>query len=103
MGICTESGELLDGLKRALFYSNKAYDPVNALEEYGDLLWYIALGLDADGWTLDDALRRNLEKLATRYPEAFDVKRALSRDLDAERAALEGGSSASSDSAGAGS
>jgi NTP pyrophosphatase (non-canonical NTP hydrolase) len=51
------------------------------------------------GYTISDALERNIAKLAKRYPEKFTERHALIRDLDLERAALLGGASSASKAA----
>lgn len=43
MGLVTEIGELVDNLKRQVFYGTPE-NVVNFKEEIGDVLWYIALG-----------------------------------------------------------
>jgi NTP pyrophosphatase (non-canonical NTP hydrolase) len=88
MGLTTEAGEFVDMLKKHLFYG-KAVDETNLVEELGDQLWYIALALRTLGSSFEDAMERNIKKLRTRYPNKFEERRALERDLDAERAALE--------------
>lgn len=88
VGCCTEAGELQDALKRELFYG-KSFDATNLCEEYGDLLWYVAIGLDALGVSMEDCMERNIAKLQARYPSKFDAHRAVNRDLAAERKALE--------------
>lgn len=88
LGIGTEAGELQDVAKRALFYK-KAIDRTALVEELGDLLWYLALTLDACGITFEEAMERNIAKLEARYPDRFSPEKALNRDLAKERAALE--------------
>jgi len=89
IGIATEVGELQDALKKHLIYG-KPLDNVNVMEECGDLLWYIALTLDAAGYTMEHAMERNISKLRKRFPEKFTEVEALNRNLDTERGALEG-------------
>lgn len=89
LGMCTETGEAQDMVKKALIYG-KPFDKINVLEECGDVLWYIALALDACGFTMEQAMERNIEKLKKRFPDRFTEAAALNRDLAAERAALEG-------------
>lgn len=89
LGACTEVGELQDAIKKNLIYG-KPFDGVNVMEECGDVLWYLALALDAAGFTLEYCMQRNIDKLRKRFPDKFTQDRALTRDLDAERAALEG-------------
>lgn len=88
LGACTEVGELQDMIKKHLIYS-KEFDRVNVLEECGDILWYIALALDATGFTMEQAMERNIAKLRKRFPDKFTEELAKNRDLDAERKALE--------------
>jgi NTP pyrophosphatase (non-canonical NTP hydrolase) len=88
LGVCTESGELQDMLKKHLIYG-KDFDPINVIEECGDVLWYLALALDATGFSLQDCMERNIAKLRKRFPDRFTSEKALVRDLDAERAALQ--------------
>jgi len=51
MGICTESGEFFDPIKKHLMYG-KPLDEENMREELGDLLWYIAVGAENLGTCL---------------------------------------------------
>lgn len=88
MGCVTEAGEMLDALKRRVFYG-KPLDPVNLAEEAGDLLWYVAVLSDALNVPIIDIMHTNIAKLRRRYPEKFSPDAALNRDLEAERAVLE--------------
>lgn len=87
MGVCTEGGELQDMVKKHIMYG-KPFDRVNVLEECGDTLWYLALALDACGYTMSECMERNVAKLRARYPQGFTEDKALTRDLDAERLVL---------------
>jgi hypothetical protein len=42
------------------------------------------------GFDPNELLGRNIAKLKARYPEKFTIENALNRDLDAEKAALQG-------------
>lgn len=90
LGIHTEGAELADAAKRAIFYG-RPLDRVNAIEEVGDLLWYVARLLDLLDSSFGEAMERNIAKLRARYPDGFDEADAVDRDLDAERCALEDG------------
>ena len=68
MGMVTEAAELLDMLKKHIFYG-KILDLINAKEEIGDSQWYSGLGIDIIGATFDEVLTTNIEKLRARYPE----------------------------------
>ena len=50
-GLVTEIGEIVDQYKRAIFYK-KEYDLTHLLEEVGDVMWYLALALEATGTDL---------------------------------------------------
>lgn len=87
-GLFTEIGELVDIFKRHIFYG-KEIDYTNMDEEIGDCLWYIAILMDFCGVNFEQCMERNIRKLRTRFPQKFDEENALSRDLAAERTALE--------------
>lgn len=88
IGIATESGELLDTLKKFMFYG-KGLDIVNIKEELGDLLWYIALAMDVLDTDFPTEMDRVIRKLRLRFPDKFNIVDANIRDLDAERKELE--------------
>ena len=88
MGLCTESGEFMDMLKRHLFYG-KPLDYVNAREELGDMAWYTALAIDVIRTSIHEVMTVNINKLKLRYPEKFSEVNAIERDLVAERELLE--------------
>jgi NTP pyrophosphatase (non-canonical NTP hydrolase) len=79
LGVATESGEVVDIIKKHLYYG-KEIDMVHLKEELGDLLWYITLCLDTLGSTLEEAIETNMEKLEKRYPNSkWSKERALNR------------------------
>lgn len=87
IGIATESGELLDALKKNMFY-DRALNTTNVQEEIGDLLWYIAIALDAMGSTFEMEMDRVIRKLRVRFPDKFNSVDANCRDLEAEEKEL---------------
>ena len=87
LGIATEAGELVEGILKG----GGNIDKTNMLEEVGDLLWYVAILVDALGMGIEEAMMVNINKLRKRFPEGFTEHHALNRDLDAERAVLENG------------
>lgn len=88
IGLCTETGELLDPLKKHLFYGREV-DEINLKEEIGDILWYLGILCDALGTTIAAEQARVIRKLTARYPERFTTTNAIERDLAAEREVLE--------------
>ena len=88
MGLVTEAAELLDMLKKHIYYGKKL-DMVNAKEEIGDSSWYIGLAVDEMKTTMNEVLTLNIEKLKLRYPGKFNSEDAINRDVAAERVLLE--------------
>jgi len=89
LGCITEAGELADNIKKHLFYG-KAFDDVNAVEEAGDLLWYLAILFDTLDLTFEEVMEKNIAKLKARYPNKFTEEKAVNRNLEVERKILEG-------------
>jgi NTP pyrophosphatase (non-canonical NTP hydrolase) len=89
-GLASEVGEFADAYKKYIFYG-RPVDETNAIEEIGDILWYLAIAADSLGVTIEECQRRNIAKLRARYPERFTEADAVDRDLEAERRILEGG------------
>ena len=87
-GLLTETGELADGFKRAIFYG-KPLDTTNIKEEVGDVFWYLAILCDILGINFIDCMSANIEKLRKRFPTKYSHEAALNRDLEAERKVLE--------------
>ena len=88
IGASTESAEMLDALKKHIFYGTEL-DIVNIEEEVGDLLYYCAIICDELNLTLDKVCVKNIDKLQKRYPNKFTKDDAVNRDLKAEREILE--------------
>lgn len=88
LGVATEMGELIDTVKKYVFYG-KPYDLVNIKEELGDLLWYIAVACDTFHISFEELMEINAAKLKKRYGDRFTEERAINRDLIAERKILE--------------
>lgn len=88
-GLCTETGEFTDTLKKHLFYG-KPLDIVNLGEEIGDIMWYVSQACNALGIDLENVMIKNIEKLKARYPGRFEEEQALNRDLEQEQAILKG-------------
>ena len=81
MGLSTESNELLDTMKKTMFYGRKL-DMVNIKEEIGDIEYYLSILYDTIEYNREDARRDNIEKLRKRYPDKFqDV---VNRNQDIE-------------------
>lgn len=90
IGKATESGELLEALREAI-NEGKPLDYVNVNEEIGDGFWYDAILLNITGGTFEGVQDTIIAKLRARFPEAYADANANERDLETERAILEGG------------
>lgn len=88
MGLVTESGELMDVVKKTKVHGKK-FDKVNVIEEMGDLFWYLAILCDALGISFEKVWDINIKKLKTRYPDKYSNRRALNRNISRERKVLE--------------
>lgn len=84
VGVATESVELLE----ALDIRDGTLDTVNVLEEYGDIDWYKAIGIDELDGDWEQILSTIIDKLQARYNGAFSAEKANNRDLEQERQVL---------------
>lgn len=78
MGLCGESGEALDILKKHL-YQGHELDRKHIAKELGDVAWYLAISAYALGYDLDEIFEMNIEKLKDRYPYRFDSELSINR------------------------
>lgn len=77
-GLSGEVGELTDMVKKWIFHE-KELDDDHAKKELGDVMWYIAMICESFGWSLDEIMQMNIDKLKKRYPDGFDTERANNR------------------------
>lgn len=78
MGLCGESGEAIDIVKKHLFHSHPL-DREGLKKELGDIAWYLAETAYALDIPLEEILQSNLHKLKARYPDGFDKERSIHR------------------------
>lgn len=78
MGLCGESGEVMDLVKKALFQGHELKKD-ELVEELGDVLWYIALCCETIDVSLEEVANGNILKLVKRYPEGFSEKASIER------------------------
>ena len=79
MGLCGESGEAIDIVKKWLAQGHEL-DTEKLAKELGDIAWYLAETATALGLDLEDIFAANIEKLRKRYPEGFDPERSINRE-----------------------
>jgi hypothetical protein len=88
VGIATEAGEAVEILIAMI--EGTAPDRVNAVEEVGDLRWYMNRVLRWANVTDEECERANIAKLHGRgFAFGFNAQADSNRDLQAERAILE--------------
>ena len=80
LGLCGESGEVADLVKKAFFQGHKL-DKVHLAKELGDVAWYLAVGAYALDYDLETVLQMNVDKLRERYPGGFEAERSLHREV----------------------
>ena len=80
MGLCGESGEAIDIVKKWLAQGHEL-DKEKLAKELGDIAWYLAETAYALEIPLEEILQSNIEKLAKRYPEGFAAERSIFRDV----------------------
>lgn len=78
MGLCGESGEAIDIVKKWLAQGH-ALDKERLAKELGDVAWYLAEAATALDIPLEDIFQGNLDKLKKRYPEGFDTQKSVVR------------------------
>jgi NTP pyrophosphatase (non-canonical NTP hydrolase) len=78
MGLSGEVGEFADAIKKHLIYG-QPLNRVNAMEELGDVLWFVALACKALEVPMEHIAQMNIDKLAVRYPEKYTDTLAAAR------------------------
>jgi len=78
LGLCGETGEVADHIKKYLFQGHK-FNREEVINELGDVCWYVAIlakGLNID---LETVMKLNIEKLKDRYPDGFKAEYSIHR------------------------
>ena len=78
MGLCGESGEAIDIVKKHLHQGHEL-DKAALARGLGDIAWYLAEAATALDMELGDIFSANIEKLRRRYPEGFSKVRSVQR------------------------
>ena len=77
-GVCTESGEIMDTVKKHVIYQ-QVLDRGNLVEEIGDLLFYVQGILSHIDVPLHHVLAKNIQKLEQRYGPTYSDEAAKER------------------------
>ena len=78
MGLCGESGEVIDLVKKHLFQGHDL-DDEKLIKELGDVAWYLAEAAMALNVNLSEILEKNIKKLENRFPDGFNSNRSINR------------------------
>lgn len=76
MGLCGESGEAIDIVKKWLMQGHEL-DKEHLIKELGDVAWYLAEAATALDIPLEDVFQGNIDKLKSRYPEGFETQKSM--------------------------
>lgn len=79
MGLCGESGEAIDLVKKHLAQGHELNRDA-LIKELGDIAWYLAETAYALDVSLEDVFQKNIDKLKKRYPEGFSQSRSVCRE-----------------------
>lgn len=81
LGLCGESGEVADIIKKS-YMQGHPLNREHIAEELSDVYWYLAETAAAIGYTLDEIQMMNVNKLRRRYPdeEGFSTERSVNRE-----------------------
>ena len=78
MGLCGESGEAIDVVKKWLAHGHEL-DKEHLKKELGDIAWYLAEAATALDMDLEEILQANIDKLKKRYPQGFSAADSINR------------------------
>lgn len=81
MGLCGESGEVIDIVKKWLAQGHQL-DKERMKSELGDVAWYLAETATALDVSLEQIFQANLDKLHKRYPQGFSTEDSVNRASD---------------------
>lgn len=76
--LCSEAGELMDNIGKAVIY-RKAIDVENAKEELGDIEFYLEGLRQGLSISRDETLTENIKKLTIRYGQKYSDQAAQER------------------------
>ena len=76
-GLTSEAGEVAGLFQK--WYQGHELDEEHLMKELGDCLWMIAELCTAYGFSLEDGMQLNIDKLRARYPDGFSEEKSLHR------------------------
>lgn len=78
IGMQAESGEFSEIIKKIIFQGKEFNqdERFHLMRELGDVLWYWVQGCTALGYTPQEVMEENINKLESRYPNGFEAVRS---------------------------
>jgi NTP pyrophosphatase (non-canonical NTP hydrolase) len=78
IGMQAESGEFSEVIKKIIFQGKEFNEDerFHLMRELGDVLWYWVQGCTALGYTPQEVMEENINKLESRYPNGFEVAKS---------------------------
>lgn len=77
-GLCAEVGDIHSLFQK--YFQGHNFTADDLRKEVGDVAWMLAELCTANGWSLENVLQENIEKLKKRYPDGFEAERSLHRE-----------------------
>lgn len=78
IGLAGEAGEVVDNIKKAIFHRH-GLNQGQLQKELGDVAWYLAGLCTKLGFSLEDVMRQNIDKLMERYPDGYSSEASINR------------------------
>lgn len=91
IGLCGESGEVADIVKKHIFHDHEL-DQTELVYELGDCLFYICAICNVLGIDFFDLYIANMDKLNKRYPNGFSCYDSINREESRQKRGVIGGS-----------
>lgn len=80
LGLPCEAGEVGDIMKKYIYHKHHL-DRDEVIKEMGDTLWYLANLCTLLNIDLDEVAGCNIDKLKKRYPNGFNEKDSINREV----------------------
>ena len=78
LGLTGEAGEVADLVKKHVYHSHEL-DRTKMITELGDVLFYAEILMNELNVTRHEVEKKNIEKLAARYPSGFNSQDSINR------------------------
>ena len=78
MGLCGESGEVVDYLKKRIYHGHLV-EKQKLVEELSDVMWYLTNIATLFEIPMTYILDENIRKLEERYPDGFSEEKSINR------------------------